>query len=88
MTLSERLAYGKEKELVGERPYISFGEVCQKAGLSKPDKEILSMIRGTAFHANIPDGWTYWQAEKDNKKFSDLFDFKPKQRTDYTIKNS
>lgn len=88
MTLSERLAYGKKKELEGKRPYISFEKVCQKAGLSEEEKEILSKIRGTAFHANIPDGWTYWQAEKDNKKFSDLFDFKPKQRTDYTIKNS
>ena len=52
-------------------------------------EKLKSKLRNKTFHAEIPDGWAYWQMEND-AEYADLrqlLQYQPKMKFDYENRN-
>ena len=75
----------------GHSIHINFEDVCSTQNLSADMVEKLkSKLRNKTFHAEIPDGWAYWQMETD-AEYADLrqlLQYQPKIKFDYENKKA
>ncbi len=86
MTDAERLECENRKISEGQKAFINFWEVLQKANYAETEKATLKDIRNTAFHGKIPKGWSY-RERIENGTFWDLFGYVPKPQKNYENTN-
>jgi hypothetical protein len=67
-------------------PYLSFVNIGDKSNIPPTLFASLREVRNKAFHADIPEGWAYWQKENDTA-LCQLIGYTPKPLFDYENRN-
>ena len=79
----EKTEFGKKNTGGSGFEHIKFRDVCGLAGLNNSLGTKLVKLRNSAFHAEIPEGWSYQQLEEDDE-ICRILNFTKKVKKDYT----
>lgn len=82
MTTEGKARLGAEKRAKGRMAYISFSEVVAYVAPDAALADRLRQIRNTAFHAELPHGWTYADVENDTA-ICNLIGYEKREKQDY-----